>query len=92
MDAFFEMLLELILEPIMEVYVFAMSKIFKKINAVTARYIVVVEALILLGMFVVGGVMLLITNGESIAGKIIFIISITVSFVQVLLGIILKKK
>ena len=98
MGFIFEALLEIIMTPILEGYVFAMvlfSKKSKKINKGKAKCIVVVESIILLILFIIGGVMLLETSGESMAGKIIFISPIVVSVIQILIGIILsfvKKK
>lgn len=99
MDFIFEVLLEIIMTPIIEGYVFAMmlfSKKSKKISKQKAICIVVVESIVLLFLFIFGGVILLETSGESFIGKFLFILSIVVSLVQVLVGIILsivnKKK
>lgn len=98
MDFIFDLLAEIIIEPIIEGYVLAMSHFSdgsKKLDEEMVRTVVVFESLALMAMFVVGGIMLLETSRKSPAGKIIFILSIAVSVVQILFGIIfgrLKKK
>ncbi len=98
MEFIFDLLAEIIIEPVIEGYVLAMSHFSdgsKKLDEEKVRTVVVFESLALMAMFVVGGIMLLETSGKSTAGKIIFILSIAVSVVQILFGIIfgrLKKK
>ena len=63
----------------------------KKIDEDKVKIIVVLEGLVLLVVFVAGGVMLLETNGESLTGKMLLITSVAVSVIQILLGVILSK-
>lgn len=95
MEFIFELLGEIIVEPIIEGYVFAMahfSENNKKVNEEKIKCIVVFECVALMLMFIIGGIMLLEADGESFVGKVLFISSIAVSVIQILLGIILNKK
>ncbi len=94
MELLFDILAEIIFEPIIEVYLSAMShfsSVIRKINEDKIRIVVVFEGIVLLVMFVVGGCMLLESDGESLTGKILFISSIAISVVQILSGIFLSK-
>ena len=99
MDFVIEILAEILITPIIEIlYTFAMMRFSnkrKKLNKDKIRGIVVFECFVLLILFFVGGIMLLETGGESLIGKILLILSVAVSGVQISLGIIfiyLKKK
>lgn len=95
MEFIFDLLGEIIVEPIIEGYVFAMahfSERNKKVDEEKIKCIVVFECVALMLMFIIGGAMLLETDGESVIGKALFIFSIAVSVIQILLGIILNKK
>jgi HEAT repeat protein len=98
MEFIFDILNEIIFEPIIEVYIVAMSHFSigsRKINKDKLKAIVVIEAIALLIAFVVGGCMVLETDGESLFGKILLISSVLVSIIQISFGIIfrsLKKK
>ena len=99
MDFVIETLTEILITPIIEIlYTFAMmhfSNKRKKLNKDKIRGIVVFECSILLVLFFVGAIMLLETGGKSLFGKILLILSVTVSGVQISLGVIfmyLKKK
>ena len=94
MELLFDILAEIIFEPIIEGYLSAMSHFSvgsKKINEDKIKIVVVFEGIVLLVMFVVGGCMLLETDGESLKGKILLIASGAVSVVQISLGIIFKS-
>ena len=89
----FETILEVIMEPILEGYIFAMSQFAnnpKKISEEKIKVYVIFEAIALFLMFVVGGIMLAESDGKNLIGKVIFKLSIVVSAVQILLGIILN--
>lgn len=93
MEFIFDLLAEIILEPIIVGYLLLMSRFNgkpKKIDEDKAKTIVVFEGLVLLVLFVVGGVMLLETDGASFIGKILLIASIAVSVIQISLGIIIN--
>ena len=94
MEFIFDILAEIIFEPIMEGYLLAMSHFSvgsKKISEDKIKTAVVFEGIALLIMFVVGGCMLLETDGKSLKGKILFIASISVSIAQILFGVILNR-
>ncbi len=93
MDLIIEILAEIIFGPIIEGYFLAMTYFShgsKRVDNEKIKVIVVFECIALLVMFVVGGIMLLETSGESLTGKILLITSITVSLSQFLFGIILR--
>ena len=93
MEFIFEMLLEGIFEPIIEAYINAMTRFYKgskNINENVVKACVCVEFAVLFLMFIIGGVMLAESQGESLAGKIVFILSIAVSTVQLILALVLK--
>ena len=95
MEFIFELLLEIIMEPIIEGYSFAITLFAdknKKNNKFKIQVFVVFECIALFVLFVIGGVMLLETNYESLVGKLLFLSSIVVSVVQILIGFILKKR
>lgn len=95
MDFIFEMMLEIIMEPIVEAYTFAMMRISdknKKINKDKIQVFVVFECIAIFVLFVVGGVMLLETKGESFAGKLVLLSSILISVTQITVGLILNKR
>ncbi|MBQ7296256.1 MAG: hypothetical protein IJW86_08740 [Clostridia bacterium] len=93
MEFIFEMLYEIIMEPIVEAWVSAMSTFSdKKVNAQKIKVLVCLECIILLLLFFIGGGILLETEGTSLTGKILFATSIIVSLVQIIIGIILKKE
>ena len=98
MDFIIEILTEMLMTPIIEGYAFAMMRFSdekQKINKDKIQLIVVFECIFLLVLFFVGGIMLLETGGESLFGKILLILSVLVSVVQISFGIIfreLKKK
>lgn len=94
MDFLFELFLELIMEPIIECYIFLMMRFSgknTKLDKDKIQYIVIIECIVLFIAFVVGGVMLLETDGDSLWGKAFMISSIGVSVSQILTGYILKK-
>ncbi len=94
MEFIFELLTEIIMEPIIEGYLLAMTHFSngsKKIDQDKVKTIVVFESVVLFLMFIVGGIMMDKSSGESLTGKILFISSIAVSAVQIGLGIILKR-
>ena len=93
MDLIFEVLMEIIMEPIIEVYTFAMMRFAdknKKINKDKIQVFVVFECIALIVVLFVGIVMLLETNGESLLGKILLFVTIGISAFQIICGCILK--
>lgn len=95
MDFIFEMMLEIIMEPIIEAYTFAMMRISdknKKINKDKIQVFVVFECIAIFVLFIVGGVMLLETKGESFVGKLVLLSSILISVTQITVGLILNKR
>ena len=93
MSFIFEMLGEIIIAPIVQGYAFAMTLFTKKsktLNREKIRIFVVIECILLLVLFSVGVVMLLETNGESLSGKMLLLFSVGVSFLQIIIGCILK--
>ena len=95
MDFIFEMMLEIIMEPIVEAYTFAMMRISdknKKINIEKIQAFVVFECIAIFVLFIVGGVMLLETKGESFVGKLVLLSSILISVTQITVGLILNKR
>ncbi len=98
MEFIFDILAEIIFEPIIRGYLLAMSHFSngsKKVDEDKIKTIVVFEGVALFIMFVIGGIMLAESSGESLTGKILFISSIAVSVVQIGIGVILniaKKK
>ena len=94
MDFLFELFLELIMEPIIECYIFLMMRFSgknTKLDKDKIQFIVIIECIVLFIAFVVGGVMFLETDGESLLGKILMFASIGISLSQILTGCILKK-
>ena len=94
MNLIFEVLMEIIMEPIIEVYTFAMMRFAdknKKINKDKIQVFVVFECIALIVVLFVGIVMLLETNGESLLGKILLFATIGISAFQIVCGYILKK-
>jgi len=95
MNFIFEIVLEIIMEPIIEAYTFAMMRISdknKKINKDKIQVFVVFECIAIFVLFVVGGVMLLETKGESFVGKLVLLSSIIISVTQITVGLILNKR
>ena len=95
MDFIFEMMLEIIMEPIVEAYTFAMMRISdknKKINLEKIQAFVVFECIAIFVLFIVGGVMILETKGESFVGKLVLLSSILISVTQITVGLILNKR
>lgn len=95
MDFIFEMMLEIIMEPIVEAYTFAMMRISdknKKINIEKIQAFVVFECIAIFVLFIVGGVMILETKGESFVGKLVLLSSILISVTQITVGLILNKR
>ena len=95
MDFIFEMMLEIIMEPIVEAYTFAMMRISdknKKINIEKIQAFVVFECIAIFVLFIVGGVMLLETKGESFVGKLVLLSSILILVTQITVGLILNKR
>ena len=93
MNLIFEVLMEIIMEPIIEVYTFAMMRFAdknKKINKDKIQVFVVFECIALIVVLFVGIVMLLETNGESLLGKILLFVTIGISAIQIICGCILK--
>ena len=83
------------MEPIVECYIFLMTHFSdksKKPNKEKAVYIVLAESITLLLMFVIGVVMLLETDGESLVGQILLSFSIVISIIQISRGLLLRKK
>lgn len=94
MDYIFELLLEIIMEPIIEGYAFAMMRFAdknKKVDKGKVKCFVVFECIVLMISFIAGGIMLFETNGSSLWGKVMFISSITVSVLQIVIGSVLRK-
>lgn len=93
MEFIFDLLAEIIMEPIIEVYFLAMTHfadLTKKPDEGKVRTFVILESIALFLMFVVGGIKLAESGGASVTGKVLFISSIAVSVVQISLGIILS--
>lgn len=94
MDFIFELLLEIIMEPIIGGYAFAMMRFAgknKKVDKEKIKCFVVFECIVLILLFIVGGIMLFETNGSSLWGKVMFLSSITVSVLQIVVGSVLRK-
>ena len=94
MDFIFEFFAEIIMQPILEGYVFAMQNIFgkeKEINKVKIQGFVIFECIVLFVLFVIGCVKLAETSGGSLSGKILLISSIGVSVLQIIIGCVFKK-
>lgn len=94
MEFVFELILEIITEPFVEGYAFAMMRFAnrnKKVDKQNIKCFVVFECIALFVLFIVGSVMIFETNGSSIWGKAMFISSIAVSFLQIVVGIILRN-
>ncbi len=94
MEFIFDLLAEIIIEPIVEGYILAMSHFSdgsKQVDEDKVKTVVVFESVALFLMFIVGGVMLAESGGESLTGKILLILSVAVSVVQIGLGIILNR-
>lgn len=94
MEFVLEAILEIIMTPIVEGYAFAMMRFTDKnqkadINKI--KCLVVLECIILILLFIIGGVMIFETNGASLLGKLMFIFSIAVSVLQIIAGIVLRK-
>ncbi len=95
MEFVFEIVSEIIMEPFLNFYLPAMMRFSKgkmNVDKQKAKCVVVFECIALFLMFIVGGVMLLETNGESLIGKILFVFSIVVSAVQIISGIVYIRK
>lgn len=93
MELIFEFLLELIIEPIIDCYISAMTNIFNKsVNRDKLKNIAIIEAIILFVLFIIGGIRLLQTNGNSVLAKIVFFASVVISALQIIIGIIIKIK
>lgn len=95
MDFIFEFLAEIIMEPIVEIYVFAMQSIFgknKEIDKVKIQVFVIFECVALFTLFVVGCIKLAETNGDSLSGKIFIAASVGISVLQIIIGCVIKKK
>ncbi len=89
----FELFAELLLQPVIEGYAFLMMRFAnknKKINMSKVRAFVVFECIVLFVLFVVGGVMLLETTRESLLGKILLVSSVGISFLQIIIGCVLR--
>ncbi len=94
MEFIFDILAEIIMEPIIEGYLLAMSHFSngsKKVDEDKVKTIVVLESVALFLIFAVGGIMLAESSGKSPAGNFLLISSITVSTVQILVGIAMKR-
>ena len=92
MDFIVEILAELIITPVVELYALAMMRIFgREIRKDKIKIIVVFECLILLILFIIGGIMLFDTNGESIHGTMLLCVTSGLSLIQILIGCIIKK-
>ncbi len=95
MELIFDLLAEIIMEPIVEGYILAMyhfSDGSKQLEEDKVKTIVVFESVALFLMLVVGGVMLAESSGESLTGKILLILSVVVSAFQIGCGVILNIK
>ena len=98
MEFVFDLLAEIIFEPIIEGYLVLMTRFSgnsKKISENMVKTIVILESVVLFLMFVIGGIMSAESSGESLTGKILFVLSIAVSLIQISLGIIfniIKKR
>lgn len=93
MSFIFEIFTEIIIQPIVQGYAFVMMLFANKnenINKDKIRVFIVVECILLLILFAVGGVMLLETTGESLLGKILLLSSVGISFLQIIIGCVLK--
>lgn len=94
-DFLFELLGEIIFEPILAVYAWAMSaftKGRKNADEKKVRYFVAFEVIALLVAFIIGGVMLLDTGGASKWGRALLVISCLISAVQIAVGCIIRQK
>ncbi len=94
MEFIFDLLVEIIMEPIVEGYLLAMTHFSdgsKQVDEDKVKTIVVFESVALFLAFVVGGIMMAESSGESLTGKIMLIVSVAVSVIQIGLGIILKR-
>ena len=92
MSFIFEIFTEII-QPIVQGYAFVMMLFANKnenINKDKIRVFIVVGCIFLLVLFAVGGVMLLETTGESLLGKILLLSSVGISFLQIIIGCVLR--
>ena len=62
----------------------------ENINKDKIRAFIAVECTLLLVLFAVGGVMLLEISGESLLGKILLVSSVGISFLQIIIGCVLR--
>ncbi len=94
MEFLFDILAEIIMEPIIEGYIYAMMCFTgerDKIDKTKIQIIVGFECVALIIMFLVGGAILLETKGESIWGKALLFSSAGVSVLQIIIGCVLRR-
>ena len=87
-----EFLFEAILEIFGEVYLEIMTAVSPKtkLKKWQMKMIIGTEALVLLVLAIVGAIMVGETNGQSVAGKVMLIASLSVIVLQMTFGAIMK--
>ena len=94
MEFAFEAVFEIIMEPILKSYLFLMTRFSKDNNNINKNKIkgfAVFECIVLILMLIVGIVLLLETNGESVWGKTLLISSVGISVLQIIVGFVMRK-
>ena len=94
MEFAFEAILEIFLEPVLKSYLFLMTRFSEDNNNINKNKIkgfAVFECIVLILMLIVGIVLLLETNGESVWGKTLLISSVGISVLQIIVGFVMKK-
>ncbi len=89
-DVIFESILEFIVESYCSLMLLFIPE--EKLDANKLSILAIVEVLLILIMGTIGAVILAETSCESTIGKILLIIAVTVSVVQVCLGVAAKIK
>ena len=94
MEFAFEAVFEIIMEPVLKSYLFLMTRFPKDNNNINKNKIkgfAVFECIVLILMLIVGIVLLLETNGESVWGKTLLISSVGISVLQIIVGFVMRK-
>lgn len=89
-DVIFESILEFIVESYCSLMLLFIPE--EKLDAGKLSIFAIAEVLLILIMVTIGAVMLAETSGESTIGKILLIIAVAVSVIQVALGVVAKIK
>ncbi len=89
-DVIFESILEFIVESYCSLMLLFIPE--EKLDASKLSIFAIAEVLLILIMGTIGAVMLAETSGESTIGKILLIIAVAVSVIQVALGVVAKIK